>query len=148
MVDDVDRQIINRLQGHMLVAERPFAVEAATMGLEEDELLNRLRRLLDANVLTRFGPLFDIGRIGGHVTLAAMAVPADRFDTVAGIVNAFPEVAHNYARDHALSMWFVVEAETAERVAEVLRAIAAATGLTVHDLPKTREFRVGLRLEA
>jgi DNA-binding Lrp family transcriptional regulator len=86
--------------------------------------------------------------MGGAFTLAAMAVPDDRFDDVAETVNAFPEVAHNYAREHAFNMWFVVAAERPERIAEVLAEIAGATGLEVLDLPKEEEFFLELRLSA
>jgi DNA-binding Lrp family transcriptional regulator len=104
--------------------------------------------MLADGVLSRFGPLFDAERLGGAVTLAAMSVPEARFDAVVEIVNAFPEVAHNYAREHALNMWFVVVCESSERIALVLEAIRERTGLAVYDMPKSEEFFIGLRLEA
>ena len=81
-------------------------------------------------------------------TLEAMAVPEADFERIAAIVNAFPEVAHNYAREHALNMWFVVATEAPERIAEVLAAIEAATGLAVYDMPKLDEYFVGARFAA
>ena len=147
-MDATDRRIVNSLQGGFPVCARPYAAAAEKLGLTEATLLDRLQRLLDAGVLSRFGPMYDAERLGGGLTLAAMAVPEDRFDTVADIVNAYPEVAHNYARDHALNMWFVVATERPERVAEVLAEIAQATGLAVFDMPKLDEFFIGLRLEA
>ncbi|MBI5163842.1 MAG: Lrp/AsnC family transcriptional regulator [Magnetospirillum sp.] len=144
----LDRRIVNALQAGFPICERPFAAAAESLGIDEDTLIARLQALREANVLTRFGPLYDANRFGGHVTLAALAVPAERFDAVAEIVNAFPEVAHNYAREHRLNMWFVVAAESVEAVARVLTEVEARTGLTVYDMPKTREFFVGLRLEA
>ena len=147
-MDAVDRRLINTLQGGFPLCERPYAAAAADFGLSETELMERLGRLLDEGVLSRFGPLYDAERLGGGVTLAAVQVPEDRFEAVAGIVNGFAEVAHNYARDHALNMWFVVAAERPERVGEVLAEIEAATGLAVLDLPKTEEFFLELRLDA
>jgi hypothetical protein len=76
-----------------------------------------------------------------------MAVPQERFDAVADQVNSFPEVAHNYERNHALNMWFVVSSERPQRIAEVVDAIAAQTGLEVCRMPKLREFFVGFRVE-
>ena len=92
--------------------------------------------------------LVIVGAAALGLTLAAMQVPEDRFEAVAEIVNGFPEVAHNYARSHALNMWFVVATERPERIAEVLREIEAATGLPVLDLPKEEEFFLELRLQA
>ncbi len=148
MLDDTDRLIVNQLQTGFPIAERPFAVVAAMLGLDEEELIARLQRLRADRVLSRFGPLYNAERLGCHTTLAAMAVPPERVDDVAGIVNAFPEVAHNYLRDHTLSMWFVVSAEAPARVAAILGEIQARTGIAVHDLPKLREFHLNLRLEA
>lgn len=148
MMDALDRRIINALQGGFPVEERPYAVAAARLGLEEDQLIERLERLLEQKILSRFAPLYDAERIGGGLTLAAMAVPEDRFDAVAETVNGFPEVAHNYRRDHRLNMWFVVATERPERVDAVLAEIEAATGLAVLNLPKIEEFFLELRLTA
>lgn len=147
-MDAVDRRIVNALQGGFPVCERPFAEVAARLGIAESDLIARLRQMVEGGVLSRFGPLYDAERMGGAVTLAAMAVPADRFDDVAAIVNACPEVAHNYARDHSLNMWFVVAADRPERIAEVIDAIAAATGLTVLNMPKLEEYFLELKLVA
>ena len=145
-MDALDRRIVNGLQGGFPIADQPYAEAAAELGLSEEELIARLRGLLDQGALSRFGPLYDAERIGGGVTLAAMAVPEARFEEVAGIVNGFAEVAHNYARSHRLNMWFVVAGERPERVGQVLAEIADATGLEVLDLPKVEEFFLELKL--
>ena len=148
MMDATDRRIINAMQGGFRVCERPYAEAAAELDLTEAALIERLERLLEQGVLSRFGPMYDAQRLGGGLTLAAMTVPGDRFDAVAEIVNGFPERAHNYAREHTLNMWFVVATERPERVAGVIAEIGQATGLEVYDMPKIDEFFIGLRLEA
>jgi len=148
MIDAVDRRIVNSLQGGFPLSTTPYADVAQELGLTEDDLIDRLQCLLDEGILSRFGPMFHAERMGGALTLAAMSVPDDRYESVADRVNAFPEVAHNYAREHALNMWFVVATERAERIAEVLGEIEKETGLTVHDMPKIEEFFIGLRFEA
>lgn len=145
-MDSLDRRIVNELQKGFPLEPRPFAAAARAVGVAEDDLIARIKRLLATRVLTRFGPLYDVERLGGAVTLAAMRVPEEAFEDVAERVNAWPEVAHNYARDHAFNMWFVVAAETRARIDEVLAAIAEETGLRVYDMPKTQEFFVNLRL--
>lgn len=146
-MDALDRAIVNQLQDGMPVCERPYAAMAVRLGTDETTLLDRLRALSEQGVLTRFGPMYHAERLGGGLTLAAMAVPVQRFDEVAETVNAFPEVAHNYRRDHALNLWFVLATEVPERIAEVIAQIEQRTGLTVYDLPKRTEFFVGLRFE-
>lgn len=147
-MDATDKKIINALQGGFPVSEYPYAETAARLRLSEDELLTRLRRLLDDGVLSRFGPMYHAERLGGALTLAAMRVSSEDFERVADIVNGFPEVAHNYARDHAFNMWFVLATETPARVDGVIAEIERATGYRVYNLPKLDEFYVGLRFQA
>jgi len=147
-MDDVDRLIINETQGGFPVSERPFAELAERLDLSEAELINRMRALRQEGVLSRFGPLFHAERMGGGLTLAAMAVPADRYEEVTELVNAHDEVAHNYARDHALNMWFVLATETPEHITDVIAEIEAETGITVLNMPREEEFFIGLRFDA
>jgi len=142
-----ERTIINGLQGGFPVCERPFLAAAEALGLTEDALIEGILGLLEAGILSRFGPMYHAERLGGALSLVAMRVPAADFERVAALVNAHPEVAHNYAREHAFNLWFVLATERPERKAEVLAAIAAETGLPVHDMPKVAEYFVGLRLE-
>ena len=147
-LDDLDRRIVNALQGGFPIADEPYREVAETLGTTEAELLARLERLLASKVLTRFGPMFQIERLGGRFVLAALAVPEDRFAEVTERVNALPEVAHNYRREHCLNMWFVLATETPDGIADATRRIEAATGLTVFAFPKLREFFVDMRLKA
>lgn len=147
-LSELDRRIINALQGDFPLVEEPYAAVAARLGITEEILLARLSALLEERVLTRFGPLFQIERMGGRFLLAALAVPEECFDAVAEQVNALPEVAHNYRREHALNMWFVLATETPEGIAEAIARIEAGTGLPVFAFPKEQEFFVELKLEA
>ena len=147
-MDDTDRRIINALQGGFPLSERPFRDAAAGLGLTEAELLARLEALRARGEISRFGPLYNAERLGGAVTLAAMAVPPERFEEVAERVNAHPEVAHNYERDHPLNMWFVVAVDDPARLPAVLAQIEDETGLAVYDLPKEQEYFLELKLEA
>jgi DNA-binding Lrp family transcriptional regulator len=147
-MDEIDRLLVNRLQAGIPVAERPFAAVAGELGIPEAEVCGRLQRLLDEGTLTRFGPMIDAAALGGAFTLAAMSVPPHDFDRVAAIVNARAEVAHNYRREHAYNMWFVVATERPESIRAVLADIETESGYRVLDLPKRREYFVGLRLEA
>lgn len=146
-MDDLDRAIIDRLQTGFPVCERPFLEAARALATTEEEIIDRIDRLLRAGTLTRFGPLFHIERMGGVFTLAAMRVPAERFDATAESVNAFPEVAHNYEREHPLNMWFVLATETPEATREAVARIESRTGLPVLTFPKEREYFVGLDLK-
>lgn len=145
-MDSLDARLVNCLQDGLSVCPRPFDAIAANLGLSVDELLSRLQRLLDDKVLTRFGPMFNAESMGGALSLCAMQVPTDRYDDIAGQVNAFPEVAHNYERDHPLNMWFVIATERPQQAGAVISQIEQATGCRVYDMPRQQEFYIGLKL--
>ncbi len=147
-MDELDRAIINSLQDGFPICASPYKKVAETLNTSEQELIERLQILLDSGILSRFGPLFHAEQMGGALTLAAVKAPEDNYDTIAEIINSFPEVAHNYARQHALNMWFVLATETPEQIQKVITQIETQTGLTVYNMPKIQEYFVGLKLEA
>jgi DNA-binding Lrp family transcriptional regulator len=147
-MDATDRQIINSMQGEFPLCDRPFQVMAERLGLPEEELIARIARMRAEGILTRFGPLYHADRMGGRFTLAAMQLPEEDFERVAALVNAFPEVAHNYEREHRLNMWFVLATEKPEDTPATIARIEAETGYPVFPMPKEREFFVELRLRA
>lgn len=147
-MDSLDRAIVNVLQQGFPIAERPYRDAGALLGVSEDVLIARLGKLLEAGVLTRFGPLYQAERLGGAYALAAMRVPQADLERVAEAVNALPEVAHNYERDHEFNLWFVLATETRDGIACAVERIERDTGLRVYLMPKREEFFVGLNLAA
>ena len=145
-MDDIDRSLVNRLQDGLPVTRRPFDTLAQELGLETSAVLERLRWLLESGTLSRFGPMYNAEQLGGALSLCAMQVPEAQFECVAGQVNAHPEVAHNYARDHQLNMWFVIATEEPGQAVAVIAAIERETGCRVYDMPKQEEFYIGLKL--
>lgn len=147
-LDDTDRAILNRLQEGFPLTPRPFDDAGAALGLTGTALIERLERLREIGAITRFGPFYDAAAMGGAFCLCALSAPEADFDRIATLVNAHPEVAHNYARDHALNMWFVLATATPEGIGETCARIEAETGLTVWRFPKLREFFIGFRVAA
>jgi len=145
-VDVLDRKIINLLQAGFPLAEEPYLEVAQQLGIEEQELLDRLSNLLEENTLSRFGPMYDAQKLGGAFSLVAVRVPEDDFDKVAEIINSYPEVAHNYKRDHGYNMWYVLATDSPEKIAEVNSDIEKKIGMKVFNMPKLEEYYIGLRL--
>ncbi len=140
------RAFINQFQGGFPLCPRPYLEAAKDLGTDEPTLIEAIRTLIEAGLLTRFGPLYNAERLGGRFTLAAMSVLEADFDRVARMLEASPEVAHNYRRDHLLNMWFVLATPTSEGLQAAIRRIQSVTGLTVHDFPKLREYHLGFWL--
>lgn len=108
------------------------------------DLLNQLKQLLADKTLSRFGPMYDIQKLGGAFSLCAMSVPEDKFKLIAQMVNQYPEVAHNYKRDNNFNMWFVLATETPEQIQRTCDCISKQTNIRVYNMPKLKEFFVGL----
>lgn len=147
-MDEIDKKIINALQDGFPICDAPYRHVAAQLGLDEQDLITRLKALLDNGTLTRFGPLYNAEQMGGALTLAAVKAPTERFDQITEIINSFPEVAHNYARSHELNMWFVIATQTPGQIRQTITAIERLTGLSVYNMPKNKEYFVNLKLEA
>ncbi len=146
VLDTLDAAIIAGLQGGFPLQDTPYEVAGQRWGLSGSQLQQRLAALLQRGVLTRFGPLYQIERMGGCFLLAALAVPEARYDAVAAQVNALPAVAHNYRREHTLNMWFVLATTSQAGLAEAMARIQTDTGLPVYGFPKLREYYVGMQL--
>lgn len=147
MIDKQDRDIINVLQAGFPLTETPYADVAAQLDIDEEELLKRLARLLEDKTLTRFGPMYDVQKLGGAFSLVAIQVPEKQFDKVADVVNSYPEVAHNYQRDHDFNMWYVLATETPQQIEQINHDIEQRIGLKVFNMPRLEEYFVGLQLQ-
>lgn len=147
-LDAKDRAILNALQEGFPLTSLPFTESGAKLGLSEDELIGRIGQLREIGAITRFGPFFDAEAMGGAFCLCAMEVPADQFEETVTLVNAHPEVAHNYERAHRLNMWFVLASDNASRISTVADEIEQETGLAVLRFPKQQEFFIGFRVRA
>ncbi len=145
-LSSLERNFINKFQGAFPLQKRPFKFVAAQLDCSEEKLIKTVQNLKDKKMLTRFGPLYDAARLGGGLTLAAIKVPEDRYQIVTELVNTYPQVAHNYRREHELNMWFVVATETPVELLQVISSIEQTTRLTVYNFPKQQEFYIGLWL--
>ncbi len=146
-MDTLDRKIINQLQKGFPICDQPYKEASKQLDCSEHELITRLSCMLESGLLTRFGPLFNAQKLGGALSLCAMQIPQSEFDLVASQVNEFHQVAHNYERDHAMNMWFVLATETDEELEKTIKLIEEKTHHPVFNFPKEEEFFVGLHFQ-
>ncbi len=125
------------------LSPRPYAELALRLGVREDDVIEAFKAMRDARLLSRIGAVYRPGSAGAS-TLAAIAVPPKDLDTVAAIVTAFPEVNHNYERENAVNLWFVVTAPDETARDAVLDAIEDDTGLAVLRLPMVEDYHLDL----
>ncbi len=139
----LDFALLNDWQHDFPLCGEPFGQIARTLATTERDVLNAFARLQQAGVISRIGGVFAPGA-GGAALLAAMAVPADELEVVATTVSAHPGVNHNYQREHAYNLWFVMTGRDAAAVEMAMQALERATGLPALRLRMEKAYRIDL----
>jgi len=147
-MDSTDKLILNRIQAEFPFEERPFRKIGEELGMEEGEILKRVRQLKEEGIIRRIGASFDSKNLGFKSTLCAVKAPMERVDEVAEIISRYREVTHNYLRNHEYNIWFTLIAPSRERIHEILSEISRETGIEeIRDMPTTRLFKIGVNLK-
>jgi len=139
----LEQHLLDDFQRDMSLSATPFADIAQQLNVSEDEVIKTTQSLQERGVISRVGPVFRPNRIGVS-TLAAMSIPEDKIECVARIVSAFPEVNHNYQREHEFNLWFVVTASSAEHLDIVLYEIEQHTEYPLMSLPMLEDYFIDL----
>jgi siroheme decarboxylase len=149
-LDDLDRRLLNLLQGSFPLEPRPFASVAAAAGKTEDEVLARTRRLIDDRIIRQITPIFDTRALGYTSMLVAAKVDAENPHRAAAVINAHPGVSHNYLRNHEFNIWFTIAVESDSRLGldGTLDVLAEEAGAeSVRKLPTLKLFKIRMDLE-
>jgi len=141
-LDDLDRRLLSLVQEDFPIDERPYLRLAERLGCTEDDVIAHLAALVEQGVIRDVSPVFDLRLLGYSSTLAALDVPPDRIEEVAALINARPEVTHNYLREGHPNLWFTVIAESPDAVQRTISSVERESGSSpVHNLPATRMFK-------
>jgi DNA-binding Lrp family transcriptional regulator len=143
MLSELERRLLNDYQHDFPLSSTPYADMARGLGVSEAEVLAALTHLKQQGAVSRVGAVLR-PNIVGVSTLAAMAVPNAELETVAALVSAYPEVNHNYEREHTLNLWFVVTAPDSARLQQVLDDIASHSGYQVLPFPLLEDYHIDL----
>ena len=149
-LDDLDRKLLNLLQGSFPLEPRPFRRIAELADVPEPEVLGRTRRLLDERIIRQLTPIFDTRVLGYRSMLVAARVDPEHPWRAARIVNSHPGVSHNYLRNHDFNMWFTIAVEPESRLGleGTLDVLSELTGAeSVRQLPTIRLFKIRMDLE-
>ncbi len=143
MLTPLHKHLLNDFQRDFPLSSRPYQDIANTLGVSEDDVLSALTELNDNNFISRIGPIIPPNHIGVS-TLVAMAVPEQQLQAVADKISAYPEVNHNYEREHTFNLWFVAVASDEGHLQAVLDAIEQETGFKTMSMPLVDDFFIDL----
>jgi DNA-binding Lrp family transcriptional regulator len=147
--DRTDLAILNALQDDLPLVSRPWNTIAGRLGITETDILGRMQRMEEAGIIRGISPVLESRHLGLHAaTLVALRVPEERVDEIAAIISSYPEVSHNFQRDHSYSLWFTIAAQNGEGIQRVLHEILERTGISASDaldLPTVKKIKIDVR---
>ena len=147
--DETDRIILDALQDDLPLVSRPWKAIADRLGIPETEMLARMEKMEAQEIIRGISPVLESRSLGLHAaTLVALRVPGERLDEVAAIVSSYPEVSHNFRRDHAWSLWFTIAGQDERSLQEILHEILERTGIPARDaidLPTINRIKIDVR---
>jgi DNA-binding Lrp family transcriptional regulator len=149
-LDDVDKTLLNLLQGRFPLEPRPYAAVGREAGMTEDDVIARTQRLLADRIIRQVTPIYDTRALGYGSMLVAAKVDAEHPWRAAKIVNSHPGVSHNYLRNHAFNMWFTIAVEEDSKLGlqGTLDVIQELTGAeSIRQLPTLKLFKIRMDLE-
>jgi DNA-binding Lrp family transcriptional regulator len=149
-LDDLDRRLLNLMQGSFPLEPRPYAAVAHAAEVSEEETMRRVQRLLDERIVRQVTPIFDTRALGYSSMLVAAKVDPEHPWRAAKIVNGHPGVSHNYLRNHDFNMWFTLATEPDSKLGlegtlEVLQQLTGAE--SIRQLPTLQLFKIRMDLE-
>jgi DNA-binding Lrp family transcriptional regulator len=148
LMDAEDRRLLNRIQSDFPVTAQPYRTIGQELGMNEDEVIERVRRLKSVGLIRRIGGNFSPEKLGFVSTLCAAKVPVEEVDRFAETVNRFPGVTHNYLRENSFNVWFTFIAPSMAEIEANLAAIRDATGVdAIMNLPATRVFKIRAKFD-
>lgn len=147
-LNEIDKKILRELQENLPIVKRPYASVAGKIGVTEEEFFSRVKKFIARGVIRKFGLRIDSKKVGFASTLVAMKVPKDKLDEIAGQLNSYESVTHNYARDHEYNLWFTL----IDRDEEALKKTLEQIGREVEheemlNLPVLRKFKINVKFD-
>ena len=149
-LDEVDKRVMNLMQGRFPLERRPYARVAELAEVGESDVLSRVQRLIDERIIRQVTPIFDTRALGYSSMLVAAKVDPEHPHRPAQIINSHPGVSHNYLRDHEFNLWFTIATEPDSKLGleGTLAVLQRLTGAeSIRQLPTLTLFKINMDLE-
>jgi DNA-binding Lrp family transcriptional regulator len=149
-LDDLDKRLLNLMQGSFALEPRPYAAVARAADVSEEEAMSRVARLVDERIIREITPIYDTRALGYSSMLVAAKVDAEHPHRPAQVINEHPGVSHNYLRNHEFNLWFTLAVEERSRLGmqgtlDVLQRLTGAE--SIRQLPTLKLFKIRMDLE-
>lgn len=145
--DENEKRILATIQEDFPLTKRPFLDIADRLGLEEDEVILKIKHLRKSGLIRKMGAVINPKKIGYVSLLAAATIPEDHIDRAADIINEYPGVTHNYLREGEPNLWFTLTEPDSETLDVNLKNIEEKIGVPILRLPMTKKYKIGVKLD-
>jgi DNA-binding Lrp family transcriptional regulator len=150
-IDETDKKLLQLLQDNFPLTKNPYQQLASKLNLTETQLLNRIKSLNQKGIITKIGATLNTAKVGyAAATLVALKVPANRVTEVSSIINQYPEVSHNYEREHKYNIWFTLKAPSQSELTAKIEEIARKTAVATEDilsLPTKKCYKINVHFK-
>lgn len=146
-MDRLDLKILNRIQEGLPIDEDPFHKIAMEIGIDKEELIERLKYIKDSGFIRRIGAVFDSSKMGYNSTLVGLKVPSNEIFEIVKVINSYEEITHNYYRvngqNDSLNIWFTLSTRNNEEKRNILLEISSESGVKkIYEFPKLQQFKL------
>ncbi|MCX5811936.1 MAG: Lrp/AsnC family transcriptional regulator [Proteobacteria bacterium] len=141
-MDEFDKKILNMMQEEFPVAQRPFAEVGKPLGLEEKEVIERVRRLKNDGYIRRIGPILERKKLKYVSTLCGVHVDEGKLMDFVDEINKHSGVTHNYERDGDLNIWFTIAAKTSDEIEGFLSDMENKYAIKIYRFPEKKVFKI------
>lgn len=155
-LDDLDRALIRATQAGLPLVPRPYEAVGAMLGIDGEQVRQRMQTMLDAGLIRRIGAVPNHYRLGFTANgMSVWDVADDLVDELGERIGQLSGVSHCYRRPRRLPIWrynlFAMlhgrSREEVERQAEDIASMLGAA-CAAHDILYSTAIlkKTGLRL--
>ena len=148
-MDNTDKELVKLLERGLPLIEEPYAEIGTKMGIDEQEVMNRVQKLKDEGVIRRISAYLSSENLGiKENSMTVWNVPEEKMDEVARKMAQFKEVTHCYQRPRVPGKWdyplfCMLHQPTRKEIEAVAKRISEAVGITDYWLCfGTKEYKV------
>ena len=145
---DLDKKLLNLLQGKLQLVSRPFKLIGEEVGMSEEQVITRLQLLKEAGYIRKIGAFFNSDELGYRGTLVALKVKEGLMEETALFINQFPGITHNYQREGEYNLWFTLITPNERLRQDILGQIGALPGVeAVMDLSARKKYKINVQFK-
>ena len=139
VIEELDKKIIGLIQGDLPIDSRPFALMADQIGITEEQFVERVKSLVERDIIRRFGATLRHQEAGFNSNaMVAWIVPDEKIEEAGQAMSEFREVTHCYHRrpqkDWNYNLYTMIHGDSKEECYATAQRMSQAIGIDEYTL--------------